>query len=176
MTEELLPSATGSVTQQSSRAQCEFARSIDSLAEIFAFVRSLLEAHGVGGADAYAIDMTIEELFTNMVKYNALGCGSIGLEIECNADAVNCRLTDPDSERFDMTQAPDVDIHQPVEQRRPGGLGIHLVRRMVDALNYDYAGRCSRISFRRTLVAAAAGKNLAAAGSTAGGSDEPGLI
>jgi hypothetical protein len=47
---------------------------------------------------------------------------------------------------------------------------------MVDALNYDYAGRCSRISFRRTLGAAAAGKNLAAAGSTAGGSDEPGLI
>lgn len=165
-----------SVTRKSLREQRDFARSIDSLEEIFAFVRPALVERGVGEADTYAIVMTIEELFTNMVKYNAAGSGRIGLEIECGSDAVTCRLTDPDSDRFDVTRAPDVDIHQPVEQRRPGGLGIHLVRRMVDALDYDYAGRRSRISFRRTLAGAAGGKRNTSVGSVSGGSDEAGLI
>lgn len=175
MTEKPAHSASGSVAPEPLRRRRAFARSIASLDEIFAFVRALLDARGVGEADAYAIVMTIEELFTNMVKYNAAGSGRIGLEIECGSDAVACRLTDHDSERFDVTRAPDVDIHQPVEQRRPGGLGIHLVRRLVDALDYDYSGRRSRISFRRTLTGAAAGKNHASVGSASGGSDEPGL-
>ena len=133
------------------RAQRDFERSFAALDDIFAFVRSHLDVRGAGEADAYAIDLTIEELFTNMVKYNAAGSGSIGIEIELGPDAFTCRLTDPDSDRFDMTAAPDADIHQPVERRRPGGLGIHLVRRLVDSMEYDYSGRRSRVSFTRKL-------------------------
>jgi anti-sigma regulatory factor (Ser/Thr protein kinase) len=148
----------------------EFARSMDCLEAVFAFVRPILDARGVGAADAYAVKMTIEELFTNMVKYNASGSGHIGIEIECHVDSLVCRLTDPDSGYFDPTRAPDVDIHQPVEQRRPGGLGIHLIRRLVDTLDYDYAERRSRITFRRTLT------DTDAPLFPAGGSGEPGLI
>jgi len=154
-------SAAGSQVQ----VQRDFARGNDSLDEVFAFVQSALDAGGAGGADAYAILMTVEELFTNMVKYNATGAGRIDLEIECRSGSVACVLTDPDSERFDMTRAPEVDIHQPVEQRRPGGLGIHLVRRLVDSIAYEYAGRCSRIRFCRAF-----------SDTTAGGSDQAGLI
>ena len=137
--------------QEPSRERRDFARSFDSLEQIFAMVRLLLDARGVGEADAYAIAMAIEELFTNMVKYNASGLGRIGLEIECTGKDVTCSLTDPDSDRFDVNAMPDANIHLPVEQRRPGGLGIHLVRRMVDSIDYDYSGRRSRITFRKTL-------------------------
>ena len=163
---EALPPDPGSFAREPVPARREFARRIDSLEAVFAFVRPLLDAHGVIDADAYAIEMTIEELFTNMVKYNAAGSGQIELEIVCGAGAVRCRLTDPDSERFDITQAPDVDIHQSVEQRRPGGLGIHLVRRMVEAIEYDYTGRCSRISFRRTFGGPDSEKNSGLASTT----------
>jgi len=131
------------------REQRDFARSIDSLAEIFAFVRAALGHGSANETDVYAIDMGIEELFTNMVKYNAGGSGRITLELECGPDAVLCRLTDPDSERFDMTAAPDANITLPVGQRRPGGLGLHLLRRMVDSIDYDYSGRRSTVSFRK---------------------------
>jgi len=132
---------------------------------VFAFVQAMLDAHGVVAGDAYAITMTIEELFTNMVKYNAAGSGRLGLEIECTAESVTCCLIDPDSDRFDPTAAPDADVAMPVEQRRPGGLGIHLIRRLVDSIEYAYAGRCSRITFRKTL-------NGTVAGSAAGAADE----
>src|SRR4051794_23097318 len=133
---EAPPPDSGSLAREPVPARREFARRIDSLEAVFAFMRPLLDAHGVIDADAYAIEMTVEELFTNMVKYNAAGSGQIELEMGFETGAVRCRLTDSDSDRFGITQAPDVDIHQPVEQRRPGGLGIHLVRRMVEAIEY----------------------------------------
>lgn len=144
--------APGSAAQEPLRERRDFARSFDSLDGIFAFVRGILDPRGVDQADSYAIVMTIEELFTNMVKYNANGRGRIVLDIQCSAGEVTCSLTDPDSDRFDINAVPDANIHLPVEQRRPGGLGIHLIRRMVDSIDYDYAERRSRITFRKTLA------------------------
>jgi anti-sigma regulatory factor (Ser/Thr protein kinase) len=152
MTERSAPPVPGSLVQESLPERRDFARSFDSLEKIFAFVRGILGPHGVDEADAYAIVMAIEELFTNMVKYNASGRGQIALEIRCGAREVTCSLTDPDSDRFDVNAVPDANIHLPVEQRRPGGLGIYLIRRMVDSIDYDYADRRSRITFRKTLA------------------------
>jgi anti-sigma regulatory factor (Ser/Thr protein kinase) len=152
MTERSAPSVPGSATQESLRARRDFARNFDSLEEIFAFVRGILDPRGIDEADSYAIVMAIEEFFTNMVKYNASGRGHITLEVQCSAREVTCSLTDPDSDRFDVNAVPDANIHLPVEQRRPGGLGIYLIRRMVDSIDYDYADRHSRITFRKTLA------------------------
>ena len=148
---------SGPAAAQALHERRDFARSFDSLDEIFAFVEAMLDARSVSRADAYAITMTIEELFTNMVKYNAAGTGRIGLEVECAGTHVACVLTDPDSDRFDMTAAPDANIALPVEQRRPGGLGIHLIRRLVDSIDYDYSERCSRVRFRKTRTDRAPG-------------------
>ena len=145
-----LPGAT-----QPSASRREFARSLASLEGIFAFIRDLLDEHGVGADDRYAVCLAVEELFTNMVKYNSEGNGPIGLEVTCAGGRVTCRLSDPDSDRFDVTAAPDADTSLPAERRVPGGLGIHLVRRLVDSIDYDYSGRCSRITFRRTLTGSA---------------------
>lgn len=152
MTDRSAPSTPAPGVPASPRERREFARSFDSLEEIFAFVRGILDSRGVDAADAYAIVMAIEEFFTNMVKYNANGRGPIALEVQCSAGAVTCSLTDPDSDRFDVNAVPDANINLPAEQRRPGGLGIHLIRRMLDSIDYDHADRRSRITFRRTLA------------------------
>jgi len=67
---------------------------------------------------------------------------------------VEVTLTDYDVEPFDVTQAPDADINLPIEQRKPGGLGLHLIRRLVDSIEYEYSkeSRQSRITFRKTLA------------------------
>jgi anti-sigma regulatory factor (Ser/Thr protein kinase) len=51
---------------------------------------------------------------------------------------VELTLVDRDVESFDITRSPDVDIGKPIEAREPGGLGLHLVKRMADRIDYDY--------------------------------------
>jgi anti-sigma regulatory factor (Ser/Thr protein kinase) len=135
-------------------ARRDFVRSFDALGDLFAFVDAALDDSDADADARYAIRFAFEELFTNMIKYNPRGAGPITLEIACDGGAALCSLADPDSDRFDMTAAPDADIHAPAVSRRPGGLGLHLVRRLVDSVAYDYSGRCSRVTFRKTLESA----------------------
>jgi serine/threonine-protein kinase RsbW len=64
-------------------------------------------------------------------------------------EAVRVTLTDPDADDFDPRAAPAPDVGAPLERREPGGLGLHLVRRLVDTLEYRYSPeqRTARITF-----------------------------
>jgi serine/threonine-protein kinase RsbW len=131
-----------------------FRRSFGSLAEIFAFTADFFARHGIDAGLLPAVDFTLEELFTNMVKYSPSGDSQVRIDLATAAGGVEVTLTDYDVERFDVTQAPDANINLPLEQRRPGGLGLHLIRRLVDSMTYEYSTeeRRSRITFRKTTA------------------------
>ena len=99
------------------------------------------------------VDFVVEELFTNMVKYSKMSEAAVEIALAGIADGVEVTLTDHDVEAFDVTQTPDANVDLPIGQREPGGLGLHLVRRMVDSIEYQYSQeqRQSRIRFRKTL-------------------------
>jgi anti-sigma regulatory factor (Ser/Thr protein kinase) len=69
------------------------------------------------------VDLTLEELFTNMVKYSPAGDAHVRIEIATAPRGVEVTLTDYDVDRFDVTRAPDADIDLPIEERRPGDWG-----------------------------------------------------
>ena len=131
-----------------------FRRSFGSLAEIFAFTEDFFARHGVDAVLLPTVDFTLEELFTNMVKYSPSGDAHVRIDMVTAPGGVEVTLTDYDVERFDVTQAPDANINLPLEQRRPGGLGLHLIRRLVDSMTYEYSNeeRRSRITFRKTTA------------------------
>ena len=92
-----------------------------------------------------------------MVKYSPEGSPEVRIDMTAIAGGVEMALTDYDVEQFDVTRAPDVDIAKPIEQREPGGLGLHLIRRMVDSMEYEYSQerRQGRTTFRKTLAGSA---------------------
>ena len=128
-----------------------FARRIDALAEIVAFTAAAFERQGIAAALRTEVDFVIEELFTNMVKYNERGAGPITLELERAGGEVRVAIEDPDCEPFDITAAPEKDVTLPAEEREPGGLGLQLLRRFVDDIEYNHVARRTRIGFRRRL-------------------------
>jgi len=139
------------VARAPATAARRFARRVDALPALFAFTAAFFAEHGVDVALLSPVDFAIEELFTNMVKYGRPGRDEVELALARIAGGVDVALTDYDVEPFDPTQAPDADVTLPIEQRAPGGLGIHLTRRLVEELEYRYVPerREARISFRK---------------------------
>jgi anti-sigma regulatory factor (Ser/Thr protein kinase) len=118
-----------------------FARRIDALDEIFEFLAQAGNSMGVPTAACFSVNLVVEELFTNMVKHHREGSRDIALRIHREGDRLQLSLTDFDVDDFDITKVPEVDTTAPAAERKPGGLGLHLVRRMTDTLSYQYENR-----------------------------------
>lgn len=146
----------------------DFARSLESIEAIFAFTSDYFARQGVDPRLLPTVDLVVEELFTNMVKYGAAADPGTEVRIEMRKvdGGVEVAVTDSGVEPFDVTQAPDAAVDLPIEQRKPGGLGLHLIRRLVDSWNYEYSkpARESRITFRKTLAGKPAPDNASTTG------------
>ena len=131
-----------------------FERSFDSLPAIVAFTAEVFARERIDPRLLPVIDLAIEELFTNMVKYGTGSKADVRIEMTGIEGGVEVTLIDYDVEPFDVTAAADVDVNAPIEERRPGGLGLHLIRRLLDSIQYEYKKetRQSRITFRKTAA------------------------
>jgi anti-sigma regulatory factor (Ser/Thr protein kinase) len=128
-----------------------FNRSFESLDQIFAFTERFFASECIDPQYLFTVNLAVEELFTNMVKYNPAGNGQIALHIQRLEDAVRVRLRDPESPPFDVTAPQPVDPDAPIESRESGGLGLFLVHKVVDSLDYTYRDGTSTITFTRKL-------------------------
>ena len=131
----------------------EFRREIEAIGEVFAFLGNFTDRQEIDEKTAFCINLVVEELFTNMVRHNEGGGDRITLSIERRNDRIHLELLDIDVEPFDPKTAEIPPVDAGIEERRPGGLGIYLVRKMVDDLNYAYEAkdRRMRITVTKTL-------------------------
>ncbi len=129
----------------------KFKRDLSSLDEIFKFINEFSAKTGVDESVVFTINLVVEELFTNMVKYASENSNEILLELKKNEDDLIIHLTDFDVDPFDISKTAEVDTQQSLEERRVGGLGIHLVKQMIDKIEYDYKNRQSKIILTKHL-------------------------
>ncbi len=107
---------------------------LDRLAEIRAVVRDI--ARGCE-APADCIDdlvQAVDEAATNIIVHGYRGApGEIDLTAELVADDIVITLADT-ARPYDPTTVPPPDLTIPPAQRRPGGMGVHLMRLATDSL------------------------------------------
>lgn len=132
--------------------RASFARELARLDDVFRFVGAFFDATKIDPAERFPIDFAAEEIFTNYVKYNQHGSGEIEIALDLRDGEIVMELVDPDSERFDIrSDAPEVDAGRPLEQREAGGLGVHLVRKMMDRVDYRHEQRKSTVTLHKRL-------------------------
>ena len=110
---------------------------IREIPALSAFVDGLAEEASLDPALAASLNLALEEAVTNVIMY-AYPEGEAG-QIEVQAERFDDRFefTVIDSGRpFDPTSVPDADITLGVAERPVGGLGIFLVRRIMDSVSY----------------------------------------
>jgi anti-sigma regulatory factor (Ser/Thr protein kinase) len=128
-----------------------FQRSLGSLEALFSFTETFFAGQEIDPDELHALNLVLEELFTNMVKFNPAGPDAVVLEMERLNDTVRVRLADRTAEPFDVTVSRPVDVSAPAERRTPGGLGLFLVHKFVDSLDYAYSDGVSTITFMKRL-------------------------
>jgi serine/threonine-protein kinase RsbW len=131
--------------------EAPFGRAYRDLDRLLAAVREFCTAHAIPAAAAFALELTAEELFTNLVRHNRGGGDHILFGLERTPDGISMRLTDYDVDPVDVTLVPPVVVSLPAEARRPGGLGLYLVKTYMDHLVYEYADRTLRITATKRL-------------------------
>jgi anti-sigma regulatory factor (Ser/Thr protein kinase) len=91
-----------------------FRRDLSSLQPIFEFVRECFRARGLDQDAAWDVDLILEELFTNMLRYSA-GAADVAIGIDWTPPNLTLRLRDHGVEPFDVTRAAPFDVDMPLE-------------------------------------------------------------
>jgi anti-anti-sigma factor len=107
------------------------------VARVGAAFAEFADAHAVPASIRRSVNVALDELLNNTISYGFAGRqgGEVIIAVELRTDRLSVTLSD-DGEPFNPFSVAAPDTALPVEGRRMGGLGIHLVRRMMDEVSY----------------------------------------
>lgn len=111
---------------------------VQATTELGMFVDEVCENVGFDMSTTLKLNLAIEEAVVNVISY-AYPAGTKGdVDIDAEADDEQLKFVISDSGTpFDPTQKSEVDTTLSAEERGIGGLGIHLIRQIMDTINYE---------------------------------------
>lgn len=114
----------------------KIAPELDQLERITAAVEDFAERDHWPPDLTFKVNLVLDELSVNVVNYGG-EASEIEVSLVSDSDRVRVEISD-DGHPFDpLTDAAEPDLDAPLEERAIGGLGIHLVREMMDELYYS---------------------------------------
>ena len=118
-------------------------------------IDAMCEQNGVPPAIAFDITLAVNELLTNTISYGYDDDREHRIELMFgfNGDEVTVQITD-DGKPFDPLQVPDPDKEAPLESRAKGGLGVFLVRNVMDHVEYRRGDGCNIITLTKRTACA----------------------
>jgi len=129
------------------------AAAVESIETVTAFVEGLLEELDCPMKAQMQISIAIDELFGNIAHYAyPSGEGEAVVRFEAAEDRKSVVITFIDQGvPYNPLTAEEPDITLSAEDRRPGGLGIFMVRKSMDEMTYRYENGSNILSIRKNL-------------------------
>ncbi len=114
--------------------ELEITADVNNLDEVLAFIDADLEENDCPPKTQMQLDVAIEELFVNIAHYS--GSERAIIQTEINSDEAAITFIDS-GVYYDPLAKPDPDVTLSAEEREIGGLGIYLVKKSMDSINYE---------------------------------------
>lgn len=114
---------------------------LDQIAPLARGTAAFLESHKVDPDATFAVDLALEEMVSNVIKYGYTDRDSdqICIRLRVGRDEITLVVEDS-GPPFNPLELPEPDLDKPVDQRPIGGLGVFLVRKTVDRMEYERLG------------------------------------
>lgn len=113
---------------------------IDNLAQVIAFAGGQLELQNCPKKVQMQIEIAVEEIFVNIANYAYTSeTGQVTVRVEGQKNPAAAVITFLDRGMpYNPLQREEPDITLPAEERAIGGLGIFMVKKSMDAVNYQF--------------------------------------
>jgi anti-sigma regulatory factor (Ser/Thr protein kinase) len=116
-------------------------------------VEAFCDRHELTSKISFAINVSLEELLANTMSYGYADDRDHEIVVEIRRDDPDLVIDIADDARpFDPTQVAPPDLHGSLKERAIGGLGIHLVRNMMDEMEYRYDGKQNLVRLRKRIA------------------------
>jgi len=135
-------------SSKSTQIEKSFAKDFLSLKDIFEFIGQFSVSNKLDDAQTFSLKFAVEEVFTNMVKYNP-SKSEVAISLKRDENKIEVGFVDAEKRPFDITKHEEVNPNLPIEQRRPGGLGVFLIKKLMDRVEYAHDGTHSRITLTK---------------------------
>jgi len=113
---------------------------LENLAKIAEFVTEQARLAGLDDAEIYAVQLAVDEAATNIIEHTYRGESQGDITCQCEPIRGGLRVTLQDrGDPFDPTSVPDPVFDMPLEYLKSRGLGVFLMRQMMDKIAYAYS-------------------------------------
>jgi serine/threonine-protein kinase RsbW len=108
---------------------------------------------GLAPERVWQFQVALDEALSNIVRYGRRDGGPLRIELRLLLrDGLLEMVVEDDADPFDPLKAPPPDTKAPLHERRPGGLGIALVRELMDVVEYTRVGDRNRLRLGRRVL------------------------
>lgn len=115
----------------------------ESIAEVSAFLDNCVESFSIPMKTEYSLKVVADEIFSNIVYYS--GAKNVDILFRNDADRITLVFED-DGKPYNPLESEEPDITAGVEDRKIGGLGLFMVKKMAESTAYEYIAGRNRMS------------------------------
>ncbi|MDE6737547.1 MAG: SpoIIE family protein phosphatase, partial [Lachnospiraceae bacterium] len=135
---------------------------MDKMKDFADFVEEVLEENGISMKTVMKIQMTVDEIYSNICYYSGAEEVTVGIRVEESSDQKDRRYKESrvkkeitlyfedDGMPYNPLERPDPDVEKLLEQRKEGGLGIYLVKKRMDRVEYEYINERNKLTVYKT--------------------------
>ena len=124
-----------------------------NIPQVIAFIEEQLESVACPLRAQMQIDVAVDEMFSNIARYAyapKTGNATVRFSYDEADKAVSITFID-NGVPFNPLERSAPDTHVPLERRSIGGLGIHLVRKTMDGMEYEYKDGKNILTIRKLI-------------------------
>lgn len=116
----------------------KFPAQFEHLDDIREFVAEIARLGGFTDKETYSIQLAVDEAASNIIEHAYAGVTDSQLELACSmeGDLLTIMLLDH-GRPFDPNLVPPPDLNADLSDRKIGGLGIYLMRKLMDEVRYE---------------------------------------
>jgi serine/threonine-protein kinase RsbW len=133
------------------RTVLKLRNNLEEITRLSEELEAFCEQHGVSMNTLMALNLSLEEAVTNVINHGFDGGEHvIDVELVVADGAVQATITD-DGKEYNPLARQDPDLDASLEERRIGGLGVLLVKKLMDEVSYARNGGRNVLAMRKQV-------------------------